>query len=103
MSWNGVGQAAIGAAFYLSALSLSGCSGDLTSCESDVDCIILCECPDRDGTVTVGPFSCRAGNCGARHLRERDCERVCSQPPGYVPPPDDDDDSSVGDDDDSGG
>ena len=83
------------------ALGLGGCSVDLTPCESDLDCTILCECPDRDGTITVGPFTCRAGNCGARHAEERSCERTCDTPPGYVPPATDDDDSAGADDDDS--
>ncbi len=87
---------------------LTACSTDFTPCESDVDCVITCECPDRPGAASVGPFVCRAGTCGARHAQERDCERVCSSQPGSVPSmlddddDDDDDDSAAGDDDDSG-
>lgn len=81
---------------------LTGCSTDLTPCESDVDCIIACDCPDRTGEAMVGPFVCRAGTCGLSHAQERDCSRVCSSPPGTVPSLPDDDDSAASDDDDSG-
>jgi hypothetical protein len=81
---------------------VTACSTDLTPCESDVDCVITCECPDRPGEAMVGPFVCRAGTCGASHAQERDCERVCSNQPGSVPSIPDDDDSAAGDDDDSG-
>ncbi len=81
---------------------LTACSADFTPCESDVDCVITCECPDRPGDASVGPFACRAGTCGARHAQERDCERVCNSQPGSIPSIPDDDDSGAGDDDDSG-
>jgi hypothetical protein len=90
------------AALLLGLSLFGGCNVDLTPCESDVDCVIVCECPNRNGVLTVGPFVCRAGTCGLKHAEERDCSRVCGTQPGYVPPPADDDDSSAGDDDDSG-
>jgi hypothetical protein len=93
-------MAALG--LLLSLSLLIACSTDLTPCESDVDCVIACECPDRPGQAIVGPFACRAGTCGATHAEERDCERVCSSQPGSVPSLPDDDDSGAGDDDDSG-
>jgi len=89
-------------AFLLLGL-FTACSVDLTPCESDVDCVISCDCPNGFGEAIVGPFTCRGGTCGARHAQERDCERVCGSQPGSVPSLlDDDDDSGGGDDDDSG-
>ena len=80
---------------------LAGCStADLTSCETDLDCLIVCECANRDSSLTIGPYPCRSGNCGAAHADDRDCSRVCSTPP---PPGPDDDDSAGGDDDSTGG
>lgn len=90
---------AVSAALFL-LLGMPSCTSDLTPCEADFDCLILCECSGVQGTITVGPYACRAGNCGVQHAEERDCARVCSEAPGYVPPPSDDDDSA-GDDDDS--
>jgi len=80
-------------------LALAGCRTDLTPCESDADCVIFCECANRDGTLTIGPYACRAGTCGAAHAEDRDCVRACSNPPPVFP---DDDDSGLDDDDSSG-
>ncbi len=79
-------------------LALGACREDLTPCEVDLDCLILCDCPFRDGTTTIGPYTCRSGNCGVRHAEDRDCERVCGSGPTLFP---DDDDSGTSDDDDS--
>ncbi|MEE2828539.1 MAG: hypothetical protein VX498_05085 [Myxococcota bacterium] len=79
---------------------LPGCgSAEPTACETDLDCLIICECANRDTAVTIGPYPCRSGNCGPAHAEDRDCSRVCATPP--APGPDDDD--SAGDDDDSSG
>jgi len=93
--WNGSLAAFLG----LSLGVLGGCAQDLTACETDLDCVIVCECDNRDGTLTVGPFACRAGTCGASHAEERSCERVCGTAPSDLPSLDDDDSSSPDDDD----
>ena len=87
--------------FLFAVGGMSGCgSADLTTCDSDLDCLIICECANRDTALSIGPYPCRAGTCGLAHAEDRDCSRVCSTPPGSGP---DDDDSAAGDDDSSGG
>jgi hypothetical protein len=81
---------------------LAGCNPDWHPCERDLDCMILCECGGAAGTVTVGPYPCRAGTCGQRHFDDMDCERPCSNV--WILGDDDtsvwtDDDDSAGDDD----
>ena len=81
---------------------LVGCNPDWLSCEEDLDCLILCECGGAAGTVTVGPYPCRAGTCGQNHFEDMDCERACSNV--WILGDDDtstwpDDDDSAGDDD----
>ena len=81
-------------------LSLPGCWGGGESCEEDVDCLIVCECPGLGGMVTVGPYQCRLGTCGAQHSEDMDCLRPCEE--AFNPNVSFDDDDSVDDDDDSG-
>lgn len=73
--------------------------GDYTPCESDIDCLIVCDCPG-GGDGIIGPFRCRAGHCGPEHADLRDCFGGCGAPPAVQ---EDDDDSAGTDDDDSGG
>ncbi len=85
-------------------LAVVACNPDWQTCEDDLDCLILCDCGTA-GTVTVGPYPCRAGTCGARHFEDLDCVRPCQNV--WILGDDDtsvwpdDDDSSGADDDDS--
>ena len=81
-------------------LSLPGCWGGGEPCEQDLDCLILCECGTLGGSVTVGPYQCRLGGCGAQHSADLDCVEPCAQAMGATFNFDDDDSSA--DDDDSG-
>ena len=81
--------------------AIVGCNSDWQSCEDDIDCLILCDCGGA-GTVTVGPYRCRAGTCGRSHFEDLDCERACEN--AWILGDDDtsvwpDDDDSAGDDD----
>jgi hypothetical protein len=82
------------------SLSVPGCGGnDYTPCEADIDCLIICDCANGRDAI-IGPFPCRAGNCGLQHADRRDCFAGCSGPP--FPGQDDDDSGPPPDDDDSG-
>ncbi|MCP4869924.1 MAG: hypothetical protein GY898_14530 [Proteobacteria bacterium] len=94
--------------FALGAIALvPGCGGsDYTPCESDIDCLIVCDCPG-GGDGLLGPYPCRLGNCGLQHAEDRDCFDGCGAPPAVQDDDDsagssDDDDSAGDDDDDSG-
>ena len=80
-------------------LLLPGC-GDLTPCESEINCVILCECAN-GGVGTSSGYRCSsAGYCIDGHKDDRDCSRICSQ---VVPPPlGNDDDAGAGNDDSAG-
>ena len=93
---------------------LTGCA-DWKTCEENIDCLIICQCPGREGPITVGPYECSLGTCGASHAADADCVAPCERAPPQVTfgddddasPPDDDDsapddDDSAADDDDSG-
>ena len=76
----------------------SGC-GDLTPCETPLNCVIACEC-DNGGAGFGSGYRCVNGTCRDGHHGDRDCERICRN---IVPAAGgDDDDSGLGDDD-SGG
>ena len=77
---------------------LTGCGVDLTPCESELNCVILCECAN-GGVGTAAGYSCTQGFCRDGHVNDRDCGRICSQ----VIPPLVDDDDATGDDDDGAG
>ncbi len=81
-------------------VSLPGCWGGGEPCEEDVDCLILCECPGLGGFVTVGPYQCRMGTCGAQHSEDLVCLRPCGE--SFSTNVGLDDDDSGADDDDSG-
>ncbi len=76
------------------ALALSGC-GNLTPCESDLNCVIACECPN-GGFGSAGPYRCSLGYCRDGHADARDCVDICAR---VIPTFGDDDDDTVGDDD----
>ncbi|MBJ94878.1 MAG: hypothetical protein CMP23_10460 [Rickettsiales bacterium] len=80
------------AALLALLVSFSSCGGGGQSCEEDMDCLIVCQCPGVEATVSVGPYPCRFGSCGQQHAEDLDCVRPCV---GAIPP-------AVGDDDDSG-
>ena len=92
-------------ATLLLAMLLMGCNQ--TPCESNLDCLIQCQCPGTTQTLIVGPYECRASYCGERHRRDLTCEDPCDR--NFTPPVDtqdpfpepDDDDSASADDDDS--
>ncbi len=73
---------------------LPGC-GELTPCESNLQCVILCQCPN-GGDGFAGGYRCQAGYCRDGHKNDRDCERICQN---IVPSFGDDDDSASDDDD----
>ena len=81
---------------------LPGC-GSYQSCEEDLDCLILCDCAGLDGTISVGPYTCRStGTCGRAHWEDMDCVRPCAEAAPALPSFDDDDSGATNDDDDSG-
>ncbi|MCO4770354.1 MAG: hypothetical protein KDA24_10020 [Deltaproteobacteria bacterium] len=77
---------------------LAGCTAELTPCESELNCVILCECSN-GGVGTSAGYACTQGTCRDGHINDRDCVRICGQ---VIPPPVDDDDAT-GDDDDGAG
>lgn len=81
---------------FVFALPLSGC-GDLTPCETELNCVIACEC-DNGGAGFGSGYRCVSGTCRDGHKDDRDCERLCTniRPPTGSPG---DDDSALGDDD----
>jgi len=88
-------------------LLLVGCNP--TPCETNLDCLIECQCEGAPASLFVGPYECSGGTCSEAHRRDRDCERPCEDAtfrPQVTAPDDDDaddDDSGLpGDDDDSG-
>ena len=81
---------------------LSGC-GELTPCETDLNCVILCECPNGGDGFSSG-YRCQQGFCRDGHKDERDCERICQNVVPGLGDDDDvvDDDDDLANDDDSG-
>ena len=75
------------------SLLLPGC-GDLTPCEENLQCVILCQC-DNGGDGFSAGYRCQAGYCRDGHKNDRDCERICQN----VLPSFGDDDDAVDDDD----
>ena len=83
-------------------LVLPGCWGGGEPCEQDIDCLILCQCSGLEGVISVGPYQCRLGTCGAQHSEDLDCVEPCARAvsPNFIL---DDDDSAADDDDSSAG
>jgi len=82
------------------AFVLGGC-GNLTPCESELNCVIACECPN-GAFATAGPYACSLGYCREGHAEARDCVDVCARAiPTFVDDDDAADDDDSGDDDDA--
>jgi hypothetical protein len=91
-------------ALALLSLALLPACGEKT-CETDLDCVIICTCQPSGREATVAYECSNLGLCGTSFDADLDCVRPCDGvPPIPLDGPDDDDavdDDDVVDDDDS--
>ncbi len=77
---NGTTIAAAALAVAIGALAL-GAAGGCSSCEDDIDCLIMCDC-DGDGTDdAVFPHECSGGVCTEHYDSDarKGCETLCDE------------------------
>jgi len=69
----------LAAALALGACLVSGCS----ECETDADCLILCDCDGDETVEALYPHDCNAGYCGNQYQLhvEEGCEELCEDNP----------------------